>query len=118
MARTKLSAKIKGSTLLEVIISMVVIVIVFGIAMMIFAKVISFTTSARDIRAKSILRDLLEKQEHEKAISSQSIITADFTIEETTTAYNDQADLVLVQLTAFDQNNKQVAELLKIILKP
>ena len=118
MARTKLRDKIEGSTLLEVIISMIVIMIIFGITLTIFTKVIYSTTSASEIRAKCILRDLLEKQEEAKDVSSQSITTIDFTIEETATIYNNQGDLVLVRLAAFDQNNKQVAELLKIIFKP
>jgi hypothetical protein len=101
-----------------VIISMIIIVVVFGIAMMIFTNVTRFTISAKQIRAKAALQDLLVKEEQSKAIASQSITVGDFTVEEAVTAYNNQDNLILVQLTAFDQNRQQVAVLQKVLLKP
>jgi len=116
MAGIKLKAR--ASTLLEVIISMILIMVVFGIAMMIFTNVIRFTTSAKQIRAKAALEDLLVKEEQSKTIASQSIALDEFTIEEAVAAYNNQQNLLLVQLTAFDQNRQEVASAQKVILKP
>jgi len=118
MAGIKLTTKTAASTLLEVIISMIVIVVVFGIAMMIFTNVIRFTTSAKEIRAKAAMQDLLVKEEQSKAIAGQSINVGDFTIEESVAVYNNQNSLVLVQLTAFDQNRQEVATLQKVLIKP
>ena len=118
MAGIKLAAKARASTLLEVIISMIVIVVVFDIAMMIFTNVIRFTTSAKQIRAKAALQDLLVKEEQSKAIVSQSLTLGDLTVEEAVTAYNNQQNLQLIRLTAFDQNRQEVAALQKVLLKP
>jgi len=118
MVRNKLTSGVNASTLVEVIISMIIIVVVFGIAMMIFTNVTRFTTSAKEIRATAALKDLLLTDEQAKTISSQSLTVGDFSIEETVSSYNNQDNLILLQLTAFDQNRQQVAALQKILLKP
>jgi hypothetical protein len=47
MAGNKLNTKLSASNILEVIVSMVIIVIVFGIAMMIYSNVLRFSLSAK-----------------------------------------------------------------------
>jgi Tfp pilus assembly protein PilV len=114
MAGIQLNKRVAASTLLEVVISMVIILVVFGIAMMIFTNVMRFSTPAKQVRAAAILHDELAKAEGAKAFNTQTLSVAGFRVEETVSQYNEAPGLLLVQLTAFDQNQQQVAELQKI----
>lgn len=53
--------KISGSTLIEVLIAMVIIMIVFGIAMRIFGNVLSSGVSFKKIKAQNQLNLLLKE---------------------------------------------------------
>jgi Tfp pilus assembly protein PilE len=110
--------KVAASTLVEVLISMVIIVVVFGIAMMIFTNVIRFSTSAKTVRAKAVLQDVLEKAEQSQNFVDQSLNAGDFKVEQAAGPYNGISSLVLVHLTASDQNQQVVAELRKVEIKP
>lgn len=119
MARRKLTIKTKltTSTILEVVISMVIIVLVFGTAMMIYSNVTRLSLSARKMQAQAILQGLTRNMEQSKEITSGSIISGDYTIDQSVKPYNGNANLFEVRLTAYDENHQKVAELQKVILK-
>ncbi|MDP9080024.1 MAG: hypothetical protein M3O71_21570 [Bacteroidota bacterium] len=116
MAGSKLTNRVKASSILEVIVSMVVIVIVFGIAMMIYANVLRVSPSAKKLRAQAILENEMLKAEHSTDSLAQFVTIDDFRIDEELKPYPDNADLSIVHLAAFDQNQQKIAELQKIIL--
>jgi len=118
MAGSKLTLKttVKASTIMEVLIAMILIIAVFGIAMMIFTNVLNSSLSVKKIRAQAILQEALITAEKADNNVSQSISVDDFRIEQEIKPYNDNAALIDVRLTAFDQNQQKIAELEKVIL--
>lgn len=118
MAGSKLTGqpKLKGSTILEVVISMVVIMVVFGIAMMIFANVMRTSLSAKKIRAEAVLNDALLKCESSNGITSQTFTDGDLRLEQAVKSFNDAKNLVEIDLTVYDSNQEKIMELQKVII--
>jgi hypothetical protein len=112
MAGSKLNGRVNASTIMEVIVSMVIIVVVFGIAMMIYSNVLRLSLSAKKIRAQAILNETMIKAEHNTENTTQTITIDDFRVEQEVKAYNNATD---IHLTAYDQNQQKIAELEKVI---
>src|SRR5258708_16254399 len=101
MAGSKLNGTVKASTILEVIISMIIIVVVFGIAMMIFTNVSRLSLSAKKIRAQAILQQAMLKAEQSTGNTNQSFTVDDFRVDQEIMSYNGKRDLTAVDLTAY-----------------
>jgi Tfp pilus assembly protein PilE len=115
MDSIKLNTKIKASTIMEVIVSMVIIVVIFGIAMMIYSNVLRMSLSVRKLRAQALLQETLFNAEHQTANITQTINTDDFRIEQEIKPYAGNSSLTDIHLTAYDQNQQKIAELEKVI---
>jgi len=113
MAGSKLNGRVNGSTILEVVISMIVIVVVFGIAMMIVTNVTRLSLSGKKLRAEALLQSAADS-----AVISKTITLEDFRIEQEVKPCQQNSALLDVHLTAYDQNQQKVAELEKIISQP
>jgi len=118
MARSKLTykAKVQASTILEVLISMVVILVIFGIAMMIYANVTQSSLSVKKIKAEAILNSYLLTAEKSSGVSTQSFAVDSLDIEQTVKSYNNEKNLLEIDLTAYDINRQKIAELHKVII--
>jgi Tfp pilus assembly protein PilE len=116
MAGSKLNGRVKASTVLEVIISMIIIVVVFGIAMMIYTNVLRLSLSAKKIRAQALLQETMLNAERNTGNTNQSLTVDDFRIEQEVTPYNSESNLTAIHLTVYDQNQQKVAELQKVII--
>jgi Tfp pilus assembly protein PilE len=116
MAGSKLSGRVQASTILEVVISMIVIVIVFGIAMMIYTNVLRLSLSAKKMRAQALLQETMLKAEQTSGNTNQSFTVDDFRIEQEAGPYNNETSLTAIHLTAYDQNQQKIAELQKVII--
>ena len=116
MAGNKLNSQVNASTILEVIISMIIIVIVFGIAMMIYTNVLRLSLSTKKLRAQALLQETMLKAEQTTANTAQSLTIDDFRIEQEVSPYNKESNLTLIHLTAYDQNQQKIAELQKVIV--
>jgi len=119
MAGKKLTpaAKVNASTILEVVIAMVIIILVFGMAMMIYTNVLRLSLSAKKIKAQAILEEIALKTEQTKAYSSQSLTVDDFRIEQQMQPFNTDTLLNTIHLTAYDANQQKITDLKKVILK-
>ena len=119
MAAAKLiyQDKVKASTIVDVIVSMVIIVVVFGIAMIIYANVTRMSLSSQKIKAQAILQKELISTEQTKTFSNKSIDTADLRIEQEVVPFNNDTLLSVIHLTAYDLNQNEVTELKKLIIK-
>jgi len=114
--KLKYSGRLKASSILEVIISMIVILLVFGIAMMISANVMRSSLSVKKINAEALLHELLIKVEENKENSTQTFTLGDFRVEQEIKTYNSDPALIDIHLTAYDINQEKVAELQKVII--
>ncbi|MDB5146207.1 MAG: hypothetical protein JWQ57_227 [Mucilaginibacter sp.] len=119
MAGKKLmvQTKIRASTILEVVVSMVIIILVFGIAMMIYTNVLRLSLSAKKIKAQAILQEIVLKSEQTKNLSTQSFIIDDFRVEQEIKPYLDDTLLNEIHVTAYDGNQEKITELQKVIIK-
>lgn len=116
--KIRLNGKVKASSILEVVIGMVIIVMVFGIAMMIFTRVSSYAVSGKTMRATAILEEEITKIKASGRIKDEDRIYGEFLIRLQIRPYANGQALVVVNLKAFDVGKKLVAELQEIIEKP
>lgn len=118
MVRSKLNNKVRvqASTILEVIISMVIILVVFGIAMMISANIFRSSLSVKKIKARALLNELLIKAENNKENTSQTFTLDSFRIEQEIKISETNKNLIEIHLTAFDENQEKVDDVQKLIL--
>jgi Tfp pilus assembly protein PilE len=115
--RKLIKTKVTASTILEVIIAMVIIILVFGIAMMIYTNVLRVSLSVKKIQAQAVLKETLFNAEKTNNYTSQSIIIRDFRVEEEVKSFGDDTTLKEIHLRAFDSNQQQITELQKVILR-
>jgi Tfp pilus assembly protein PilV len=118
MVRVKLSIKSKlaASSIIEVLISMVVIMVVFGIAMMIYANIVQSSLSVTKIRAQAILNQTLQADETSANSSSTTFTVDNLNIEQTVKNYNNEPNLTEIDLAAYDANGQQLITLHKVII--
>ena len=100
---------------MEVVVSMIIIVVVFGIAMMIYTNVLRLSLSAKKLRAQMILNQTMFNAENNPSNTTKTLTIGDFRIEQEVKPYTNDNDLIDIHLTAYDQNQQKVAELEKII---
>jgi len=115
MAGIKLRHKVQASSIMEVVIAMVVIVTVFGMAMMIFSNVMRSSSSVQKIKAQAILRQAMYTAEKNKENLTKTYNLGDFSIEQKVSAYPGNPDLSVIELKAYDLNGQLKASLQKII---
>ena len=101
---------------MEVVIAMVIIVLVFGIAMIIFSNVLRLSLSEKKIHASAVLREAVLKAENNPANASQTFIVGDFKIVQEAGPYNGNTDLTDLHLTIYDQNNQKIDELQQVMI--
>jgi Tfp pilus assembly protein PilV len=118
MVRGKLilKSKLSGSSIIEVLISMVMIMVVFGIAMMIDANIIQSSLSVKKIRAQAILNQTLETDESSANNTSTTFTIDGISIEQTVKNYNNENNLTEIDLSAYDANGKELTTLRKVII--
>lgn len=120
MDRRKLtvSSKVSGSTLVEMLIAMVTIVVIFGIAMMIFSNVTRSSVAMKKIRAQAVLNDLLQKALSSPVISNDSFVLDGLQVEQTAKPYHDDPQLTEVDLAAYDSNHLLLFTLKQVLITP
>ncbi|MGY3214542.1 hypothetical protein [Mucilaginibacter sp. HD30] len=106
--------RLRASSLLEVIVSMVIIVVVFGLAMMMIVNITRGSLSTKKIRAHAILKSMFMNGDGQKEWISKTAIIDSVTVEQDVKPYN--TGLLEVHLTAYDTNNEKMAELRKIVI--
>lgn len=119
MAGTKVTrnGKLSGSSLLEVVIAMVVIVMVLGIALSIFANVTRSSLSAQQLRAKAVLdHTLISLEQDADTTAADSLIDAGWKLVRDTSAYEGSAQLRQVHLAVLDENRDTLAQLQKVLV--
>ena|ERR1700743_784691 len=114
--KLKNTTKVEASTILEVVISMVVILAVFTIAMMIYSNVMRSSLSVKKIKAQALLHETMAKAEQNEENSSQIFTVDDFKIEQKTETYDNNPALTEIDLVAIDANQDTVARLQKVII--
>ncbi|NHA02492.1 hypothetical protein G7092_01725 [Mucilaginibacter sp. HC2] len=115
--KIKIHGKLTASTILEVVVSMVIIILVFGTAMMIFTNVTKLSLSVKKLRAQAILQEVLLQGTSINEDKSGSSQVDGFRIEQQLKPVENEPKLTELTLTIFDDNQEQVAQVQQIIVK-
>lgn len=118
MAGRKLiiTGRARASTVLEVVVSMVIIVLVFGIAMMIYGNVTRMSLSGQKIRAQAVLAQVMKQLRVAEPAEGNNSVIAGFTVERSVKPYPENNKLLEVKLKAYDDNHQLLATLDQLIL--
>jgi len=111
-----ISTKVKASTVIEVVVSMVTIITVFGIGMMIYANVTRMSLSGQKIKAQAVLSQVMKNIHEADLGSSQQSLIGDLTIEKSVKPYAENNKLLEVYLKAYDKNHTLIVELHQLII--
>jgi hypothetical protein len=114
--KLNINMRVNASTVLEVIVSMIIIIAVFGIAMMIYANVTRMSLSAQRIKAQAVLSQIMKDLNEAELSSTQESVVGDFTIERSIKPYAENSKLLEVDLKAYDKNHLPLAELHQLII--
>lgn len=93
--------KLNGSTLVEVLISMIIILVVFSIALKIYANVTAATLSSSVQKINIISRSLLKNAILRKNLKEEEILRNGITYKITVIDYRDQPDLKKIEIKAY-----------------
>jgi len=112
MAGSKLmnANKLKASSIIEVVISMVVIVVVFTIAMAIFGNVQRLSLTSKKVKALAVLKGAFLKSEQHISVGKETNTIDEFKVEQEITPYGQSNNLYQISLIAYDSNGEMVAE--------
>ena len=114
--KLKVKSKLPASSIIEVLIAMVVIMVVFGTAMMIFANIMQSSMSVKKLRAQAILNQTLQADESSANPAFTTFSADELHIEQTVKSYNNEANLTEIDLSAYDANGKELITLHKVII--
>ena len=117
MATLKLPKKLPASTVLEVVLAMVIVIVVFGLAMMIFTNVTRSSPALQKTRAAATVSRIM-LQQHHRDPAEETIADSDLTIKIHTGEYPPNTQLLDVTVTAFDANQQVLARQQQLLLKP
>ena len=107
--------RLAASSILEVVVSMVIIVMVLGISLMIYTNVMRQSLSQRELKAQFLLRQAIQWAELHP---DETLKTADgWQIEQQITPFEAEANLCHLYLTAYDEDHNRIAEIHKIIIR-
>lgn len=110
----KLRGKLSASTLLEVIVAMVVILIVFVLATGIYANVIRTSPSVKDQRVQSQATGLIQQSIVDDNWNNEEVVIDSVFYQKTVVQYQNIADLRLMQVVAVEQG-KEIGTVRRII---
>jgi type II secretory pathway pseudopilin PulG len=115
MAAIMWDKKVKASSLLEIIIAMILIMLVFGIAMMIITNVTRLSLSGKKLRAEALVKKNMLLAQQSQQIDDQTLQEDDIRIEIKAKGSQAYPDLTEMVVTAYDANQEKVAELHQLI---
>jgi hypothetical protein len=108
--------KLRASSLTEAVVAMVIMMLVFGIAMMIYTNIIRLSLSVKKLRAQAVAEDVLLRAVNTGAEEGRSEQIDEYRIEQTARPFGTEKALVVIQVRVFDDNQQQLAQLQQIII--
>lgn len=100
------SHKVKASTLLEVIVAMVVIMVVFVIATGIYTNIIKSSPSIKQQQGRALASGLIEQSKLEHDWTEKSLLVDSIALQKEVVPYQDYSDLLLITVTAKERGRE------------
>ena len=98
------SVKLRSATLLEVIVSLVIVMIVFGIAMMIYINVLNSTPTERELNYFLLMKEVSSETISSKRYFNEDINKNGIHIMKSVSKYHGLKDLMHLHLEIADGN--------------
>ena len=102
----QLKSSVKASTLLEVIVAMVIILIVFSLAIGIYNNVLGSGNSAKEEELNSLMEHVISKTITDKNWNGEEFNHGNIKIKKSVTDFEDFSDIILITVTATEQNHE------------
>jgi hypothetical protein len=113
-----LKIKIKGSTLIETLIAIIVTVIITGMAMTFFVQVYKSDNRHLQLVTFLKLKELMIETQKEQRYFDEKYSFDSFTINKTVTSYQNIPDVLEISLVAFNASGKKIEEIKQIVYAP
>jgi type II secretory pathway pseudopilin PulG len=111
-----MNKKVQASSLLEVLVSMVIIMIVFTLAIGVYSKVTNSGISINDKQIQQQMQSIISASGENKEWDNESFEINNINFSKTVSNYNNYTDLYLIEVEA-KKNGKVVGELRQIVKK-
>lgn len=108
--------QVKASTLLEVIVAMVIILVIFTLAMGIYNNVLSATSYVKHQQANALMEQLVRQSITQQNWKDEETTLDSISLKKTVNPYEQYTDLVIITVTAYQQD-KQIGEYARIAKK-
>jgi hypothetical protein len=115
MAGVDVHKKIPAASLFETIVALMIIMIVFGIAMTIYVNVMRNSSSLSELKASQKLEEIARDTKEKKSYFDEKFEDEGTIIEKKVSKYQGKEELLLIDIQAFDKENKRLAERKEII---
>ncbi len=103
-----LSRRAKGSTLIEAIVSLVIIMVVFSIAMSVIININKYTIGFSKNKAEKEIATIYKLTQENKKFIDETIKVDNLIFEKTVTTYRNYANLFQVKIIVYDINYKEM----------
>ena len=107
--------KVNGSSLIEVVVAMVIVVAVFSMGITIYSNVLKSSVSIKSVYAKSVLSQLLKQSSASAQLGNKTFTHEGLIIKKEVSIYNNQPSLKEVHLIALDEKQGKLAEIRKVV---
>lgn len=110
--------KLRGATVVEVIVALIIIMLVFGLATMTYVRIVNSSSNPK-LRLRQQLTVLGSEASNGSMDPSDRsyILESDIQVEQKVSPYEGSEQLLLLELEAFDKQEKPLASYRKIIQK-
>ena len=106
----KFNTKLQASTLVEALISMIIVMMVFVIGSMIYVNVINSDNGRQKLNAELLLQQVTVTTKRENKFLDEKIEAGNIIIQKKVVLYKNISNLHLLLLIAFDKQGKQIAD--------
>ncbi len=108
--------KLEGSSLLEVIIATVVMMIVMGIGTMIYSNVVNSSYTFQKKKADLLLNEKAIDTKINHKLFNEETEVDNFTIKREVSKYQNTDDIYIINLKAFNNEEKLISERKELLL--
>ncbi|MCR6641070.1 MAG: hypothetical protein NVV82_19280 [Sporocytophaga sp.] len=108
--------KIKASSLIEVVVAMVVMVITFGVGMMIYHNILRSGINLQNVKAEMLLSKISEETIRSRSYFDEDINEGELIVRKKVGKYQNNALLLLLEIQVYSKEEKLLAESNNLIL--
>jgi hypothetical protein len=112
----KLNRKIIGYTLIETIISMIIVLLIFSITMMIFIKLEKTNRLTLHTEIFFKMKEILEESKYKHDFIDNIYVYENFEIRKTINNYLESNSIKIISIKAFDNQNRFISEVNELVI--